>query len=154
VVLNELVIFICFLLNANPAEMQQGYFSSPEESVKVISMLLISEDWTTLSSYYYLADSNRDLLDSLLSGDYFIRKDMPETAHPGGFWKYRHPFPPGFTYFSHEQLTEDRIKVNLVINIDQGDGMVQTGKASFLLKKFPEGYKILPEQPPEETNIF
>ena len=45
----------------------------------------------------------------------------------------------------HTQIKENLIKVNLIIEIDQGEGLTQVGKASFLLKKFHEGYKIMPE---------
>ena len=133
--------------------MQNLFFPSPETSVEIITQLLKSEDWKTLSSYYYLDDGNQALIDSLLSGDYFIRRKRPDVAHPGGFWKYKHPFSPGFTYSSHEQIAEDIIKVHLTIEIDQGDGMIQTGWDSFVLKKFHKGYKLLPEKPPEEPLI-
>jgi len=107
-----LVIFI--FLNSFFPQVQNLYFPNPESSVEIITQLLLSEDWKTLSSYYYLDEVNQNLLDSLQSGEYFIRKDRPEAAHPGGFWKYKNPFSPGFNYDSHEQMTEDLIKVNLM----------------------------------------
>jgi len=134
--------------------MQDLYLPGPEASVEIISQLLLSEDWTTLSSYYYLDDNNKGLIDSLLSGDYFIRRERPEAAHPGGFWKYKHPFSPGFKYESYVQIAEDVVKVNLVIEIDQGDGMIQVGRESFLLKHFAQGYKILPDRPLEGPHII
>ena len=145
----DMLLIICIILNFNTVQMQQLFFSSPEESVEIITGLLLSEDWRTLSAYY-IHDGNQELLDSLLSGDYFIRREMPELTHPGGFWRYRHPFSPGFKYHSHEQVADDLIKVNLIIEIDQGDGMMQVGKSSYLLKRSPEGYKILPGLLPEE----
>ena len=147
------MLLICIILNSFTAQLQNLFFPSPEKSVEIITQLLKSENWSTLSSYYYIIDGNQELIDSLMSGEYFIRREMPEVAHPGGFWKYRHPFPPGFTYSSHEIIKENFIKVILIIEIDQGEGLTQVGKASFLLKKFHEGYKILPEQPQEETRI-
>jgi len=125
--------------------MQNMYFSSPEESVEIISRLLLDEDWTRLSAYYHIPDENPEFIDSLRSGDYFIRKERPGTAHPGGFWKYKHPFPPGFRYASHESLDGDRIMVTVTTEIDQGDGMVQRGQDTFLLIKIGQGYKVLPE---------
>ena len=136
------------------AQVQNLFFTSPEASVEIITQLLINEDWSTLSGYYHLDDRNEGLIDSLLSGDYFIRKEMPEVAHPGGFWKYKQPFSPGFTYSSHEQISNALIKVNLTIEIDQGDGMIQVGRESYLLKEFKEGFKLLPDQPREEPDII
>jgi len=122
------------------------YFSGPEKSVEIITQLLRTEDWATLSAYYHIADQDQQLLDSLLSGDYFIRKERPEAAHPAGFWRYRHPFSPGFSYSWHETIEEDLIKVHLIIEIDQGEGMIQKGEDYFLLGKFKEGYKLLLEE--------
>lgn len=146
-----MLLLIFIILNFNTVQMQQLFFPGPEESVEIITGLLLSEDWRTLSGYYII-DGNQELLDSLLSGDYFIRREMPEVTHPGGFWKYRHPFSPGFKYHSHEQVADDLVKVNLIIEIDQGDGMIQVGKSSYLLKRFLEGYKIMPGVLPEETH--
>ena len=134
--------------------MQDLYFPGPEASVEIITQLLISEDWSSLSSYYYLDEGNGGMIDSLLSGDYFIREERPEVAHPGGFWKYKHPFSPGFQYSSHEEISEDHIKVNMTIEIDQGDGMIQVGRESYLLKEFKDGFKLLPDQPSREPDIL
>ena len=153
IILKNLLLLICIILNSFTAQLQNLFFPSPEKSVEIITQLLKSENWSTLSNYYYTIGVNQELIDSIMSGEYFLRREMPEVAHPAGFWKYRHPFPPGFTYSSHEIIKENFIKVILIIEIDQGEGLTQVGKASFLLKKFHEGYKILPEQPQEETRI-
>jgi len=109
--------------------------------------MLRKEEWERLASYYRLEGStiNRS---ELVSGDYFIRRDRPEVAHPGGFWRYRHPFPPGFEFGWIEPVSgaDNIIKVNVTIEIDQGGGMIQRGIDSFLLHKSPHGYKIVPEQ--------
>ena len=146
VILKNLLLLSCLILYSFTTQLEPLYFSGPEESVKIITQLLRTEDWATLSAYYHIPDQDQQLLDSLLSGDYFIRKERPEAAHPAGFWRYRHPFSPGFSYSWHETIKEDLIKVHLVIEIDQGQGMIQTGMDSFLLIKFKEGYKLLPEE--------
>ena len=133
--MNNLLFFICVILVSRTDQMQNPFFTSPESSVEIITQLLKSEDWKTLSSYYHIENGNQAMIDSLLSGEYFFRKERPEAAHPGDFWKYKHPFSPGFTYSSHEKIAEDLIKVNLIIEIDQGDGIIQTGRDSYLLKK-------------------
>ena len=76
-----------------------GHFSSPEEAVPIITQLLVKEDFKTLASYYDLSDSGVKLVD-LESGDFFIRKKRPEVTHPADFWRFKHPFSPGFKYSS------------------------------------------------------
>jgi len=122
----------------------ENYFINPEESVEVISELILNENWELLTSYYYLQNCTPEIIDSMLSGDYFIQTEKPEIAHPGEFWKYKHPFPPAYNYHYHEDLQNDTVKVNVFIEIDQGDGNIQTGIISFLLIKLNEGYQILP----------
>ena len=119
---------------------QNSYFSSPQESVEISSKLLIEEDWEELSSYYSLGNTDEGIIDSLKNGSYFIREERPEATHPGGFWKYKHPFSPGFKYLTHSE-SGDTIKVDLIIEIDQGGGIIQQGRSSFYLKKSPKGYQ-------------
>ena len=140
----------------DPFAAQTGarFFSSPQESVEIITQLLGDEDWETLSSYYRIESQSRPLLDSLLSGDYYVRKEPPETAHPAGFWKYRHPFPPGFTYAWHEALEEDVIRVHVAIEIDQGDGTTQQGQASYLMIRSRKGYQLLPLEYKTDKNTM
>jgi len=146
VIVNKILLLFCLILNSFTIQLQDLYFRSPQESVEIITQLLKSEDWKTLSSYYSFEVQDDELLDSLKSGDYFIRKERPEVSHPGGFWKYRQPFPPGFTYSYQETIAEDIIKVHLEIEIDQGEGMIQRGQDSYLLKKLEKGYQLLPEE--------
>ena len=147
--LSQIILVSGIFISAS-FNMQQLYFSSPQESIGIITELLTLEDWETLSSYYYLDKDRQELRDSLMSGSYFMAEEQPEAAHPGGFWRYKHPFPPGFKYSYHESLPGDIIRVNLTIEIDQGEGMTQTGQAYFYMKEFPEGFMILPEVFPVE----
>ncbi|MBU8893560.1 MAG: hypothetical protein KOO66_12345 [Bacteroidales bacterium] len=124
--------------------MKNLYFTSPEKSVEIITELLKNKDWEELTNYYYLKNCNQSIIDSMLSGDYFIRKDKPEIAHPGGFWKFKNPFPPGFKYSFYEELEDNIILVNLTIEIDQGDNNIQEGRTFFQLIKFGEGYQLIP----------
>ncbi len=137
------VILISVFINTHTMA-QKLYFSSPQESVKLTSKLLIDENWETLTQYYYLDDVDEKVIGSLKNGSFFIRTKEPEVAHPGGFWKYNKPFNPSFNYLSHVQLSFDSIKVDVVIEIDQGDGMIQRGIQSFYLIKFKQGYQLLP----------
>ncbi len=136
------ILFVVFF-NVNLMA-QNLYFSSPQKCVKLTSKLLVDEDWEKLSSYYFLDDADESLIVSLKNGSYFIRTKQPEVAHPGGFWKYKKPFPPSFNYLNHVQLTKDTVKVDVTLEIDQGDGMVQQGQVSFYLIKLQKGYQLLP----------
>ena len=83
------------------------YFKSPKESIEIISNLLRKKEWVELSRYYDLSDSNIDR-EELESGRFFYATNPPErAAHPGGFWKFKHPFAPGFKYSGHEADGED-----------------------------------------------
>jgi len=122
-----------------------SYFKSPKEAVAQITEMLINEDWEKLLGFYDL--SNCDLLPiQFLSGRFFIRTEAPEVAHPGGFWKYKHPFAPGFT-FDYALAKENITTVHLCIEIDQGDGRIQKGADTFELINHPDkGYKIIPPE--------
>ena len=120
------------------------YFRSSKEAVEVISVLLDKKDWVTLSRYYDLSNSEVDRK-NLETGRFFVRAERPEVAHPGGFWRYKAPFSPGFKYDHEEPEGKDIVRVHLRIEIDQGDGMVQEGFDSFRMRKTPKGYQILPD---------
>lgn len=121
-----------------------NYFNSPQEAVSVITELLQSKDWETLTSYYDLEELNIDK-DKLLSGEYFVEKNQPEASHPAGFWRHKHPFAPGFEYSHHEEAKRDIIKVWLKIEIDEGNNETKIGVDSFLLIKKENGYQIVYE---------
>lgn len=121
------------------------YFVSPQASVDIITDLVNAEDWEKLASYYDLSGSDIDE-DSLTDGTFFINETRPEAAHPAGFWRYKQPFAPGFTYQSAKIVNEDEIEVTVMIEIDQGGGMVQRGLDTFQLTPHPEGYQLLPKE--------
>ena len=136
-----LTLLISFLSNDLMA--QKLYFSGPKESVNTISTLLINENWERLSRYYSLDNVDKEVIDSLKDGRYFIRNKRPEVVHPADLWKYRKPFPPNYSYLSHNEIAGDTIQVEVYIEIDQGLGMIQQGKSSFYLKKSEKGYQLL-----------
>ncbi len=123
------------------------YFSSPEEAVPIIADLLRKEDFEILAQYYELTGSEVQLSE-LISGDFFMRKERPEAAHPAGFWHYRHPFSPGFEYSHMNTKSENGVWViHLSIEIDQGKGSSpQAGRDSFLMIESEKGWQVLPGQ--------
>ena len=130
---------------------EKYYFSSPAEAIPIISELFKNEDFKTLARYYDLSHSEVNLSE-LESGDFFIRKDRPEAAHPGGFWRYKHPFAPGYKFRSVQPTAKEAIYiVGVFITIDQGpDSPEQTGISFFYMIKSDDGWKILPDQVDEE----
>lgn len=139
------VAVLIFILSfKNNLMAQASYFSSPQEAVRITSKLLIEENWKILTSYYYLENSSPKLLDSLKNGSYFIRTKKPEISHPGVSWKYKKPFPPSFSYYTHLPIDKYKVKVEVQIEIDQGNGMIQKGKSFFYLRKSERGFQILP----------
>ena len=122
--------------------MSSLYFENPEKAIPEIRELLEASDWKTLSRYYDLRDSDIKIKE-LLSGDFFIRTEKPEVVHPGGFWKYKHPFPPAFNY-QHDTLINDSIyEIVMSLEIDQGEGMMQKGIQNFYMIKSDDGFQIL-----------
>ena len=135
--------------------MSEMYFASPEEAVPIISGLLGKKDFKILARYYDLSESEIKLSE-LESGDFFIRKERPEVTHPADLWHYKHPFAPGFT-FSHVRSTpQDAVyMVEVSITIEQGlDRPEQVGLSYFYMVNSEKGWKVLPDQVPDEAHYI
>lgn len=129
------------------------YFSSPAEAIQIITELLEKGKFMTLAKYYDLSSSDIKLAE-LESGDFFIRKERPEFAHPAGFWRYKHPFAPGFTLSRVEATSRETVYlIEVSITIDQGSGSPQQiGLDYFYMIKSDEGWRILPDQVAEDDH--
>ncbi len=129
------------------------YFRNPKQAVDAISTMLSSEAWEKLSRYYDLSDTDIDPA-SLISGEFFVRKERPEVAHPAEFWRIKEPFSPQYAYQSHYHRSDEIVDVTVHIEIDEGMGMIRRGLQSFQLRKSPDGYQLLPSSvappPPDE----
>lgn len=124
------------------------YFSSPESAVEQITVMLKAKSWPELAKYYDLSDSPIDMAD-LVSGEFFYTDKEPEVRHPAGFWKYKHPFAPAFTFRETRELEEPGvIEVTVGVEIDQGGGMIQRGMQTFLMRKSDKGYQVMPHKAP------
>ena len=77
----------------------QKYFESPASAVEQIAVMLKERNWIELASYYDLSDSPVER-STLISGEFFYTDQKPASAHPAGFWHYKHPFPPAFKFLS------------------------------------------------------
>ena len=127
------------------------YFSSPADAVPIITELLKKNNFKTLAGYYNLSNSEIKL-SQLESGDFFIRKKRPEISHPAGFWRYKHPFAPGFKYKSVRATAKEAVFiVEVSISIEQGfDSPMQTGLSFFYMIKSDRGWQILPDRVVED----
>ena len=122
-----------------------AYFESPRQAVEAITVMLRAKDWPALARYYDLEGSGVERA-QLVSGEFFYRTKRPEVAHPA-FWRYKHPFSPGFHYAWSAPAGEPGIvTVALEVEIDQGAGSpVQRGLAEFRMRESERGYQVLPD---------
>ncbi len=129
------------------------YFSSPAEAIQIITELLEKKNYKILAKYYDLSNSEIKLSE-LESGDFFIRKERPEISHPAGFWRYKHPFAPGFIFNSVQATAKDAIYiVEVSISIDQGsDSPKHFGLSYFYMVKSDNGWKLLPDHVGEDEH--
>ncbi len=123
------------------------YFASPEEAVQTITELLTKEDFKTLSAYYDLSGSNL-IISDLESGEFFVRREKPAVAHPAGFWRYKHPFAPGFKYNSLQPTDRKGVYlVELIVVIVQGErAPSQVGTSGFYMIQSANGWQVLPDR--------
>lgn len=128
------------------------YFESPKEAVPKIAELLQHEDFKTLAKYYDLSNSDIELA-QLQSGEFFIRAERPELSHPAKFWRYKHPFAPGFEYASMRPSGKESVYVVTVrVSIDQGeDSPMQEGYSLFYMIQSDEGWQLLPDHVVEDS---
>jgi hypothetical protein len=125
---------------------EAAFFDSPRQAVDAIRKMLMEEDWASLAGYYDLDGSDVDRK-TLISGEFFVRTERPRVSHPAGFWRYKHPFAPGFEY-SFDSLTDQAgiVAVRVSISIDQGSGSpTQQGWHEFQMRRSERGFQILPE---------
>ena len=128
------------------------HFSSPEEAVPRIAELLRQEDFRTLANYYDLSNSDTKLAD-LQSGEFFVRTERPEVSHPTEFWRYKHPFSPGFEYAGMRSGNRENIyTITVRAAIDQGAGSpTQKGYSEFYMIKSANGWQVLPDAVTDES---
>jgi hypothetical protein len=125
-------------------EAKAKHFQSPKEAVTLTIELMADENWSELASYYDLNGSSVKP-GELRDGSYFNCEDDPSVPmHPALRHSCKRPFSPSFSYRYFESVP-DGVRVHLGISIDQGGGMVQEGRDSFLLSKSKEGYRLRPD---------
>ena len=96
-----------------------------------------------------IAEKLEFLTGALISGSFFYTDKEPAVAHPAGFWHYKHPFAPAYKFHSFRHLNEPSvIEVTVMVEIDQGYGMIQRGLQTFLMRKTKNGFQIIPHKAP------
>ena len=128
------------------------YFKSPEDAVVIVNQLLEKRDWSTLANYYLL-DESGPKLEELKSGGFFFTEDSSASQDPMGFWQYLHPFPPGFTLDSLEELGNGIIRVCVAIEVldeplpgapPETPSIMRTMRKFHLHHTAGRGFKLLP----------
>lgn len=124
---------------------EAAFFNSPRAAVAAIRKMQGEEDWASLARCYDLEGADIDRA-ALISGAFFIRTERPEVSHPGGFWRYKHPFAPAFDYaFTTPAVEAGVVIVRVEIEIDQGAGAsAQRGWQEFSMRESKKGFQILP----------
>ncbi len=116
-----------------------SYFKTPQSAVLTTSRLLTEGDWKKLSQFYDQRDSVVDY-GTLLDGSYFRTESEDRSMI--------RPFAPEYRYLK-----------TLATGFEDVYEVVVQGTAAngapglpgvFYLKRYPEGYRILPNQPPQQ----
>ena len=105
-----------------------------------MTQLLKAGDWSTLATYYDLADGNIDL-DSLISGANLASADPPGSD--ARIVQPVRPFELGARYLSTRQLADDEVEVTVIIEGAEPEDDDQPKTDTFHLKAHPEGYKLI-----------
>lgn len=114
-----------------------AFFLSPEAAVTRINYMLDTHEWTKLARYYDFSQS-AVVPDQTVSGAYFagglaVPPEGPRTR----------PFTPGWHYLYTEPAGSEGI-VRVVVGPPAEQAAQHQPAQSFLMKRFPEGYRILP----------
>ncbi len=113
-----------------------SYFKTPQSAVLTTSRLLTEGDWKKLSRFYDQQDSAVDF-GTLLDGSYFRIESEDRSMI--------RPFAPEYGYLK-TLATEFEDVYEVVVQEAAANGAPGLSGA-FYLKRYPEGYRILPNRP-------
>jgi hypothetical protein len=111
-----------------------AYFAAPEGAVAEINRLLSAHAWTQLARYYDFTGSALAPA-QVTTGAYFAggQELAPEARKP-------RLFPAGWRFLYSETTSNEGIVRVTVAPPDVGEAT-----QSFLMRRFPEGYRIIPD---------
>lgn len=116
------------------------YFSAPEVVVDETTTMLKAKAWKQLARYYDLTGFQVTRAE-LESGEYF--NPTPQGNLPSFVGK--RPFPLGFKFSSVEKTsTPDVLRINILLEIDQGGGQIQRARDAITVRKSEHGYQLRP----------
>jgi len=124
------------------APLPVSYFSTPEQAVRRINELLEAQDWRQLAQFYDLEGSSVSR-QQLLDGSFFISdaNDLSDLRN------YLHPFPPGASFYASRRLEDtDIFEMDVLWTMDAPWAKAQKHLTTLHLKRYPEGYRLLPER--------
>jgi len=122
------------------------YFNDIRDAIELCTYLLLDEEWEKLASYYDLTNTTLTYND-IANRDFFMTDIKPfDTPLPANYWKYKHPFPPGYRYLFSEPLDSEITKIWLTNKFEIGDGLVKDGRFWFLMRYKLDGYQIVPPE--------
>jgi hypothetical protein len=111
-----------------------AFFATPEGAVTEINRLLTAHAWTQLARYY---DFTASALapGELTTGAYFAGGQPlgPEARKP-------RPFPAGWRFLYSETTANEN-----VVRVTVAPPNVGEATQSFLMRRFPEGHRIIPD---------
>lgn len=120
-----------------------AFFASPEAAVREINVLLETHAWARLGRYYDFTGST--VPEELRKSGAYFAGGLP--AAPGEPAPAR-PFPAGWRFlYAEPAAAEDVVRV-VVAPPGIGQPASEATK-SFLMRRFPEGYRIIPEDAAE-----
>lgn len=139
------------LFSEQRIRLAESYFRTPEAAVKVIDRLVLDNEWIKLGQYYDL-ESLGITEDVMTDGSFFGFETLENGSSEGTLATSPHiPFKPGYRFLQVRKLdAADIYKVTVVLDPSPGDDHEERDLASFHLKRFPEGYRLVspPPSPP------
>ena len=114
-----------------------AFFLSPEAAVTRINQMLDAHEWTKLARYYDFSQS-AVRPDQATSGAYFAGGLAIPPEGPR-----ERPFSPGWQFLYAEPTTTEGL-ARIVVARPGAAGPQPSETQSFLMERFPEGYRILP----------
>jgi hypothetical protein len=111
-----------------------AFFAAPEAAVGEINRFLEAHAWTQLARYYDFTGS-AVLPAQVTTGAYFAGGQplAPEARKP-------RPFPAGWRF-----LYSDATSSEGIVRVTVAPPSVGEATQSFLMRRFPEGYRIVPD---------
>lgn len=113
-----------------------SYFKTPQSAVLTTSRLLTEGDWKKLSQFYDQQDSAVDY-ETLLDGSYFRIESEDRSMI--------RPFAPEYRHL--KTLATEFEDVYEVVVQGAAANSAPNLPGVFYLKRYPEGYRILPNRP-------